>query len=198
MIKIEQLQLINKNNTADCLLRFLERSTAKSNQTNLDSFTNHLKKIGFMINKNDFVRFFVDLEEAGAGQLVPFRENPQGKFIWSYDLQAIADQALNPNKLIDLDFKPLTIVEEKKEVVMPKAIESQVVSIAKKQRGRPKGAKNKKASLLPRKEGKPVYSQQAPREILFIYTTKRGQMIPMCLEDVDLLNKQAEQIRMIS
>jgi len=118
-MNIEKLQLINRNETTNTILKLWARSNPKSNETNVDSFKMYLFNKGYSINKDEYFRLFNQLEECGVGKFVD-----KSNFVWNHSLKEVSEQILSPNKIII--GKP-----EEKGIVM------------KKGRGRPKGSRNK-------------------------------------------------------
>jgi hypothetical protein len=196
-MNVEQLQLINRNQTSDTLLHLFANSKQVSNETNLETFYKFLINKGNAINQIDFRNFFRDLEAADVGVL------HDNKFTWKFSLQDISEQILNPNKMVNI--RPSNIKEEEWTFM-----EQEV-----KRRGRPKGSKNRpqlNTVIMPqenqqaiveqqptiiKRRGRPKgIRQQAPsKEIIFMFTTSKGRVIPFNLDDADKLIKQVEEVK---
>jgi hypothetical protein len=201
-MNIENLQLINKSETSNTVLRFLSKSTAISNETNLESFMHFLNRKHIGVSPNDYYQLFKDLETMGVGALVPFNGKPQGKFIWHYSFKDVSDQILNPNKMVNIK----SALEEQEEIEKE---EKEMEPM--KRRGRPKGSRNKPRDVLPslseeskeviaaRRPGRPRVirrpSTQLSKDIIFMFTSSDGKSIPFHLSDAENLIKQVELIK---
>lgn len=173
------LKLVNVNGTSKIVFQVL--AAAKSHniptETNINTLLVHLKKRGFKLNDEEFQRTFDELEEAGAGT---FDMMETEKFIWQYNLKQISDAILNPTKNV----QPASMVKQD----APKSPKRPTVSARRGVKGRPPGAKNKP------KPAEKVYIR-VPNEILICFTTKKGKMITLSLEDADALSKTVEQAK---
>lgn len=192
-MKIEQLQLIERNETSDIVLKWLSRSKPVSNDTNLESFISFLINKGNNINAIDFFRLFKQLEEAEAGSITSYKGQHPSKFVWHYSLQDVCQQILNPNRMMNIH----SINEEKEE--------SENIVTIKRGRGRPKGSRNEKivndqqpavAQSVAKPRGRPRgYRPSQNREIVFMFTTSKGTNILFNLNDAESLIKQVESIK---
>src|SRR5690349_24957168 len=101
-MNIEELQLITRTETANIIINFFSKNKKTSNEILLRFLKSNLIKKGNTINETQFLRFFKELEEIGVGAHNDFNGQPSGRFVSSYNLYDIADQILNPNKMVNI------------------------------------------------------------------------------------------------
>lgn len=195
-MNIENLQLVARNNTSETLLRLFLTMQQKSNQTNLDSFWNYLMKSGNNLDQNLYMNFFKELQDAGVGFLTNYRDQKFTKFLWNYNIKDVSEQILFPNKLVKI--RPAIEEEKEEETIIPEVI------VEKKKRGRPKGSKNLSVETdthedfietIKRRGRKPSTKGVVTKEIIFMFTTSKGTVLPFELQDAERLLQQVEQIK---
>lgn len=210
LMKIEQLQLINRNDTVDILLKIFVSSQEISNQTNLDSFNNFLKKKGNYIDDKLFFNFFKELQDSGVGFLTNYNGQRFTKFLWNYSLKDVSEQILFPNKMVKIRPTLEEELEEVKDEVIPEGENMD----KPKRRGRPKGSRNlsrqpiqstveevrEKVEAATPKSGRPKaglikYGQRISKDVVFMFTTSKGEFVPFELKDAERLLQQVEQIK---
>lgn len=212
-MNIEQLQLISRNITSDTLLRLFFNMRQISNETNLESFINYLTKTGNIIDINEYHNFFKELQTCGVGFLVDYhtKTNQFRKFRWKYSIKDVSEQILYPNRMVKI--KPA--VEEEtieEETVIPTENE---MNETKRGRGRPKGSKNKDSDILEshiettnptgevKRRGRPAGTRNKmpttirvpSKEVVFMFSNSKGDLIPFNLNDAESLIKQVEKIK---
>lgn len=179
-MRVEQLQLINKTETSNNVLNFLVRKDKVASVTNLESFRVFLCRKGYKVAFQDFIKLFKDLEEAGAGKLEDYKGTNPTKFIWYYSFKDVADQILNPNKMIELhliDYEKATNKDPIMATVTP-IKETQI-----KRKGRPKGAINKpKESTI---ISGPAITRSPSKEIYLVFATDKNEAVVMSMKEAE-------------
>ncbi len=221
----DKLQSVNINNTSRIIFNLLAGSKPVSNETNVESFKIFLKKRGFAITDDEFYRAFDELEETGAGYYSSVRPtvfvwnynlrdisekimNPARKI----ELRA---ETIHPEPVkteLKLVQKEETV---SKRIIVPTPKPTPTAQPAPARgRGRPPGAKNKPkvarkpapARVLSSRPAKPserpapvpgdfVARPEVLRELVLCFTTKKGKMLTLSMEDADALIKQVQQVR---
>jgi hypothetical protein len=173
---------MNLTNTSKIIFNLLASSRTISNITDLESWKDYLLKRGFNIVEEEFYKTFDDLEAAGLGT---FQQTNPNIFHWSTSPQEVSEKQLKENT---------------------------VTAITKngKRKGRPPGAKNKpkaqQMTVAPTPVTRPPATKpplQAPKEtfeppkgeVIFCFTTKRGKIISISLDEADALIKQVELVK---
>jgi hypothetical protein len=181
-MNIEQLQLVNRNETSTMLLKLFTTMHQISDETNLVSFYNFLIKKGNNIIKSQYDSFFKELEEMDIGYL-----SPNGIFKWNFNIKDVSEQILFPNKMIKI--RSLNQPEEK---------EVEDMAQVKRSPGRPKGSRNKGNEPTPtRTVERPSLAPTMPpeKEVIFLFTTNKGKHIPFNLSDAERLIQQLQEIK---
>lgn len=171
-MQVEDLQLVSRTVTANSLLKhFLSRQRI-SPDTALDALKSYLIRQKVEVNKDDFYKFFGELEEAGVGELQEYLGNKRGRFVWYYSLRDVSEQILNPNKKIEIRSMDQTEVLNKR-----------------KSRGRPVGYSPKVPLKNVLVEGKrpPSFVQD---NVIFLFTTDAGEPVTLKLAEAERLVKQ--------
>lgn len=204
----EQMQVLNKNETNNILCRLFLKMSQKSGETNLESFFNHLKKKGNFLDKEDYNKFFDDLENIEINNIPIGYTNQNGIFIWNYCFNDVSEQILFPEKTVNirlLNEQPAQTpaVNPVQEAPTQKKEENQM-SPKKKGRGRPKGSRNKNnAETSPNRPVERAKEEVIPKgltnglhqEVVFMFTNSKGRTLPFNLEDAEKLIEQVKDIK---
>lgn len=199
-MNIEELQLVTRTLTANTIINFCAHNKKMSNETILRFFKSQLLKAGHEIDNDDFQRYFDDLEGIEAGVHNSFNGQPKGRFIWKYYPSDLAEQILNPNKMLNIRLVPNGSSSQgntqNNPPITPIAIRRSV-SLDSPLDNRYKAAIAHPNA--PNRTSPIVIDSKSPMEvednIVFLFTTSRGKYIPFPLNDVARLVKEAELIR---
>ncbi len=166
-MNIEELQLITRSETANHILKFFV--TVKklfTCETDLEVFWSYLlaNKGGHRLLKDEYYKFFNELEGHKVGTFREFLGPTPDIFRWHFPANNICAQILNPNKMIDIEDEGSTMI---------------------KKRGRPRGiTKNKQTELNLEGKSKRTYNK-SKKDVIVMFETSRGELFPFNMNDAD-------------
>lgn len=152
------IKSISMNETVKSIAKDLSEKDRKRNFTNVTNYEIRLKTAGNIINKDDYITFFKQLDANGFGKVIYGRNGNDTWFNWNYFLKDVGRALLNVDKDV--------IIHKLDNQDSPK----------------PKTNVVKKPIIL-------------GSEVVFMYKSLDGEVIPIKLTEADRLIEQVKAIK---
>lgn len=142
------------NETALLVSKSLAARKRMRHFTDINRTETQLKRAGNPVVHPDFIKYWKDLQAAGAGSIVYGRKGNPDRFMWKYDLKTVSHIALTQSsKETPQALEPVKKIGRPKGSKNKKMVATATGKSKRPKRGRPKGSKNK----LRRAELRAVY-----------------------------------------
>ena len=142
---------VNKQ-VSELVFNVLSERNRHRSRTDLKNLYRSIKKMEPDIDEEQFMAVFKGLAAAGAGSLIIGRRGNPNRFIWKYNLKAIADAAITsgvkPSTFEKLADKPVKVISPPAAPIVPVKMKAEVKPQVTTRKPRKKPLEAKQGTFL--------------------------------------------------